>query len=150
MSETKAAFGERTIWSLKNILYRYMEDNGYKYLHKLTPLVTILFSQGNCPTDLTPKNVDNSGYLSILFSKLIPEFRKPKFKIEDKLASLKMTYRSEKGVNQSVHRKFSKLLHFSSKKPPTYAIKHEQNEIILGKFYQKELIKFIHQWNQLQ
>ena len=34
MSETKAAFAERTIRSLKNILYRYMEDNGYKYIHK--------------------------------------------------------------------------------------------------------------------
>ena len=30
MSETKAAFAERTIRSLKNILYRYMEDFGYK------------------------------------------------------------------------------------------------------------------------
>ena len=34
MSETKAAFAERTIRSLKNILYRYMEGNGYKYIHK--------------------------------------------------------------------------------------------------------------------
>ena len=30
MSQTKAAFAERTIRSLKNILYRYKEDNGYK------------------------------------------------------------------------------------------------------------------------
>ena len=30
MSETKAAFAERTILSLKKILYRYMEDNEYK------------------------------------------------------------------------------------------------------------------------
>ena len=28
MNETKAAFAERTIRPLKNILYRYMEDNG--------------------------------------------------------------------------------------------------------------------------
>ena len=28
MSETKAGFAERTIRSPKNILYRYMEDNG--------------------------------------------------------------------------------------------------------------------------
>ena len=34
MSETKAAFAERTIRSLKNILYRYMEGSGYKYIHK--------------------------------------------------------------------------------------------------------------------
>ena len=44
MSETKAAFAERTIRSQKNILYRYMEDNGYKYLHKLTQFVTTLNS----------------------------------------------------------------------------------------------------------
>ena len=36
MSQTKAAFAERTIRSLKNVLYRYMEDYGYmKYLNLL-------------------------------------------------------------------------------------------------------------------
>ena len=34
MSETKEAFAERTIRSLKVFLYRYMEDYGYKYIHK--------------------------------------------------------------------------------------------------------------------
>ena len=45
MSETKAAFAERTIRSLKNILYRSMEDNGYKYNHKLTQFGTTLNSR---------------------------------------------------------------------------------------------------------
>ena len=45
MSETMAAFAERTIRSLKNILYRYMEDNGYKYIQKLTLFVTTLNSR---------------------------------------------------------------------------------------------------------
>ena len=31
----------------------------------------------------------------------------------------------------------------ASRKPPTYAIKDGQHEIIQGKFYQKELIKVI-------
>ena len=44
MSETKAAFAERTIRSLKNILYRYMEDKGYKYNQQLTQFVTTLNS----------------------------------------------------------------------------------------------------------
>ena len=34
MRETKSAFSERKIRSLKNILYRYKEDYWYKYLHK--------------------------------------------------------------------------------------------------------------------
>ena len=35
MIETKAVFPERTIRSLKNILYRYMKDFGYTHIHKL-------------------------------------------------------------------------------------------------------------------
>ena len=47
MSETKATFAERTIRSLKNILYRYMEEHGYKNLHKLSQFVKILNSRKN-------------------------------------------------------------------------------------------------------
>ena len=70
MSETKAAFAERTIRSLKKILYRYMEDNGSKYSHKLTQLVKTLNSRRNCSVDLIPKNSD---FLSILYSKPLRE-----------------------------------------------------------------------------
>ena len=45
MSETKAAFAERTIRSLKNNLYRCMEDYGYKYIHKLPQIITTLKSE---------------------------------------------------------------------------------------------------------
>ena len=45
MTETKAAFAERTRRSLKNILYRYMEDFGYKYKHKLPHFITTLNSR---------------------------------------------------------------------------------------------------------
>ena len=45
MSETKAVFAERTIRSLKNYLYRYMEDYRYKYIHKLPHFITTLYSR---------------------------------------------------------------------------------------------------------
>ena len=85
VSETKAAFAERTIQPLKNILYRYMEDNGYKYLHKLTQFVTTLSFRRNCSIDLIPKNVKKSDFLSNLYSKPLREFRKPLFKIGDRV-----------------------------------------------------------------
>ena len=47
MSETKVAFAECTIRSLKNILYRYMEDFGYKYLHKLPQFIGTLNCRRN-------------------------------------------------------------------------------------------------------
>ena len=79
MSETKAAFAERTIRSLRNILYRYIEGNGYQYIHKMIQFVKTLNSRRNCSTDLITKKVKNSEFLSILYSKPLREFRKPEF-----------------------------------------------------------------------
>ena len=97
MSETKAAFAERTIRSLKNILYRYMEDNGDKYIHKLTQFVTTLISRRNCSIDLIPKNVYKSDFLSILYSKPLQEFRKPTFKVGDRVRISKYDLPFRKG-----------------------------------------------------
>ena len=77
MSESKAAIAERRIRSVKNILYRYMEDYGHKYIHKLPQVVTTLISTEKCSIDLKPKNVKNSDLLSILYSKPLREDRKP-------------------------------------------------------------------------
>ena len=85
MSETRAAFAERTIRSLKNIIYRYMEDYGYKYIHKLPQLITTLNSRRNSSIDMRPNSVKNCDFMSILYSKPSREFKKPTFKIGDRV-----------------------------------------------------------------
>ena len=73
MSETKAAFAERTIRSLKNNFYRHMEDYRYKYIHKLLvsiskPIATM--NSRNCRSiDMKPNHVKNSDFKSIIYSK---------------------------------------------------------------------------------
>ena len=149
--ETKATFAERTIQSLKNILYRYMEDHGYKYIHKLTQFVTTLNSRRNCSIDLKPRNVKNSDFLSIiLYSKPLREFRKPKFKIGDRVRISKNDLLFRKGYKPQFTKKVFEIVAISSRKPPIYTRKDEQDEIIYGKVHQKELIKVIYQWNRLQ
>ena len=143
MSETKAAFAERTIRSLKNKLYRYMEDNGDKYIHKLTQFVTTLNSRRNCSIDLIPKNVKNSDFLSILYSKPLREFRKPKFKVGDRVRISKYDIHFRKGYKPQFTKDVFEIVAISSTKPPTYTIKGEQDETSRDKFYQKELIKVI-------
>ena len=59
MSETEAAFAERTIRSFKNTLYRYMEDFGYKYIHKLPQFITTLNSRRNSSIDMRPNTIKN-------------------------------------------------------------------------------------------
>ena len=143
MSETQAAFAERTIRSLKNILYRYVEDNGYKYIHNLTQFVTTLNSRRNCSIDFIPKNVKNSDFLFLLYSKPLREFRKPKFKNGDRVRISLYDLPFRKGYKPQLTKDVFEIVAISSKKPPTYTIMDEQDEIIRGKFHQKELIKVI-------
>ena len=144
MSETKDAFAERTIRSLKNILYRCMEDNGYKYIHKLTQFVTTLNSRRNCSIDLIPKKVKNSDFLlSILYSKPLREFKKPKFKVGDRVRISKYDSLFRKGYKPQFTKEVFEIVAISTKKPPTNRIKVEQDEINRGKFHQKELIRVI-------
>ena len=143
MSETKAAFAERTKRSLKNILYRYMEENRDKYIHKLTQFVTTLNSRRNRSIDLIPKSVKNSDFLSILYSKPLREFREPKFKVGNRVRISKYDLPFRKGYKTQFTKEVFEIVAIFSKEPPTYTIKDEQEETIRGKFYQKELIKVI-------
>ena len=142
-SETRAAFDERTIRSLKNVLYRYMEDNGYKYIHKLTQFVTTLISRRNCSKDLIPKNVKNSDFLSILYSKGLREFREPKLRTGDRVRISKYDLPFRKGYTPQFTQQVFEKVAISSRKPPTFTIKDEQDEIIRGNLYYEELMKFI-------
>ena len=85
MSETKAAFAERTKRSLKNILHRDMEDYGYKYNHKLPHFFATMNSRNNRSIDMKPNHVKNSDFMSIPMSKPLREYKKPKFGIGDRV-----------------------------------------------------------------
>ena len=86
-------------------------------------------------------NLKNSDFLSILYSKPIREFRKPKFEVGDRVRISKNDSPFRKGYKPQCSKDVFEIVAISSKKPPTYTIKDEQDEIIRGKFYQKELIK---------
>ena len=143
INETKATFAELTIRSLINILYCYMEDNGYKYIHKLTQFFTTLNSRRICSIDLIPENLKNSDFLSILHSKPLREFRKPKFKIGDRVRISKYDLPFRKGYKLQFTQEVFEIYAISSKKLPKYTKKGEQDETIRGKFYEKEMVKVI-------
>ena len=143
MSEIKAAFAERTIRSLKNILYCYMEDNGYKYIHKVTQIVTTLNSRRNRSIDLIPKNVKNSDFFPFCTANHYENLEKPQFKIGDRFRISKYDLPFRKGYKPQFTQEVFNIVAIPSRKPPTYAMKIDENEIIRGKFYQKEFVKVI-------
>ena len=143
MSETKAAFAERTLRSLKNILYRYMEDFGHNYIPKLPQSIATLNSRRNSSIDMRPNTVKNCDFMSSLYSKTLREFKKPVFKFADRVRLSKYYLPFRKGYKPQFTRKLFEIVAIATRKPPTYTTKDEQDEIIQGKFYQKELIKVI-------
>ena len=143
MSETKAAFAERAVRSLNNILYRYMEDFGYKYIHKLPRFITTLNSKRNSSIDMRPNTVKNCDFMSFLYSKALQEFKKPTFNIGDRVQSSKYDLLFRKGYTPQFTREFFEIVAIATRKPPTYTIKDDQGEVLQGKFYQKELIKVV-------
>ena len=143
MSEIKAAFAERTIRSLKNLLYRYMEDFGYKYIHKLPQFITTLNSRRNSSIDMRPNTVKKCDFMSILYSKPVREFMKPIFKIGDRVQISKYDLPFCKVYKPQFTREVFEIVAIETRKRPTYTNKDEQGEVITGKFYQKELIKVI-------
>ena len=48
-----------------------------------------------------------------------------------------------KGYKPQFTREVFEIVAIATRKPPTYTIKDEQDEVIQGKFYQKGLIKVI-------
>ena len=139
MSETKAAFAERTIRSF--ILYRYMKDFGFKYIHKLPDFITNLNSRRNSSIDMTPNTVKKCDFMSILYSKPLRENKKAVFKTGDRVRISKydLLFRYKPQFTREVF----ETIAIATRTPPTYTIKDEQDEIIQGKFYQKDLIKVI-------
>ena len=77
-SETKAAFAERTIRSLEDILYRYMQDYGYKHIHKIPHFIVIMNYGNNRSVEMKPNHARNSDFMSLLYSKQLREHKKPK------------------------------------------------------------------------
>ena len=110
---------------------------------QLTQFVTTVNSRRNCSIDLIAKNVKNSNFLPILYSKPPREFRKPNFKNGDIFRTSKYNLPFRKSYKPHFIEEVFEIVVNSSNKPPTYTIKDEQDEFIRGKFYQKELIKVI-------
>ena len=130
MSETKAAFAERTIRSLKNILYRYMKDYGYKYIHKLPQFIATMICRNNRSIDMKPNHVKNSDFMSILYSKPLREYKKPKFGNGDRVRISKYDLPLRKGYKPQFTREVFEIVAIATKK-----LQHVQSETNRKKLY---------------
>ena len=142
-SETKAAVAERAIRSLKNIINRFMEENGHKYLVQMGSFLNTMNSRVNRSTGKAPKEVKNKDFLSIFYKNPIRQYKKPRFKVGDKVRTSKYDIPFRKGYKSQFTSEIFEIVKIATYKPPTYNLKGEQSDEILGKFYEQELSKCI-------
>ena len=142
-SETKAAVAERAIKSLKNSIYRYMEENGDKYMRKMDSFVKTMNTRVNRSTGKAPKKVTNKDFLSIFYRNPINQYKRPRFKVGENVRISKKDIPFRKGYKSQFTNEIFKIVKVATFKPPTYNLCGEQGDEILGKFYEQELSKCI-------
>ena len=145
-NEIKAGFAEHTIRPLKNTPYRYLKNYGYKYMHKLPQFVTTFGSRRNSSIDMRPNTVKKCDFLSVRYKKHLREYKKPTFKIGDRVRISKCDLFFRKSYRPQFTQftcEVFEIVAIATRRPPKYPIKDEQDEITQSNFYQKELIKVI-------
>ena len=139
-SEKKSAFAERNIRSLKNIIYRYLEEKRtYSYLDKLDSFVKTIISRVNRTIKIAPNKVtkkDVPRLLSLIANTTFSQ--KPKFFVGDLVRILKKEETFGKGYKQSFTDEIFQISSIPELNPPTYSLIDTDKEIIQGKFYQPE------------
>ena len=81
--------------------------------------------------------------MSIPYSKPLRESKKSAFKIGDRVRISTCDLPFLKGYKPQFTREVFETVAIATRKPPTYTIKDQQDEIIQCKFYQKQLIEVI-------
>ena len=144
-SETKSAYAERNIRSLKNIIYKHLEHKWtYHYINKLPSFVETINSRVNRVTKLAPNKVfkKHVPHLRTLAAEKSKQFvRKPRYKVGDKVRIAKQDLPFKKGYKQNFTDEIFTIIKTATFNPPTYNLTDFEGEIIGGKFYEPELIK---------
>ena len=143
-SETKSAFAERNIRSLKNIIYKFLELKWtYSYIDHLQEFVKTINSRTNRVTKLAPNKVTKKDVprLVSLASTTKSKGQTPKFKPGDFVRIAKKDLPLRKGYKQTYTNEVFEIQKIATFNPPTYNLIDTNQEEIKGKFYQQELKK---------
>ena len=120
-----------------------MDGFEYKYIHKLSQLITTLNPRPNSSIDMRPNTVKKCDFMSLLYSKPLREYEKLTFRAGDGVRISKYDLLFRKVYKPQFTQEVFEIVAIATKQPPIYTIRDEQREIIQGKLYEKGLVKVI-------
>lgn len=144
-SETKSAFAERAIRSLKNIMSRdLVKNNTETYYNHLSDYVDTMNNRVNRIIGKAPAHVTNKDVSHLVsLSTNVRLVRKPKLQIGDAVRIAEENLPFRKGYKPNFTFEKFRITNIATVNPPTYRIEDTTGEEILGKFYEPELSKVI-------
>ena len=108
-SETKSAFAERNIRSLKNIIYKYLEEKWtWTYIEALPQFVNTVNSRGNRVTHLAPNKVFKKHEPNLISLAINTTKYKPKYEKGDLVRIAKHDEKFRTGYKKIIQTKFSR------------------------------------------
>ena len=141
----KSAFAERNIRSLKNLIYKYLEDKWtYSYINQLQSFVQTINSRVDRVTKLAPNKVtkkDVPYLISLIFNDSAKLVCRPKFYVGVFVRISKADLPFRKGYKQTFTNEVFEIYDIPTTNPPTYSLIDASQEPVKGKFYEAELIK---------
>ena len=135
--DTKAAFAERVIRTLKSRIYRYMTLKDTKsYIDVLQDLVTSYNSSKHRSIGMSPKDVTDK---SIKGNAIHVNYKRHKFSLEDRVRIPLEKTAFSRGYTPNWTTEYFYIAQLLQTDPPTYKIKDGTGELILGSYYEPEL-----------
>ena len=144
-NEKKSAFAERNIRSLKNIIYKYLEEKWtFSYISQLKNFAQTINSRVNRVTKIASNKVTKKDVPYLLSLNTIASEKlvsRPKFRIGDFVRISKVDLPFRKGYKQTFTNEVFEIFDIPKTNPPTYSLIDSNQDPIMGKFYQLELVK---------
>ena len=141
-NETKSAFAERNIRSIKNIIYKYLEEKWtWTYIKVLPQFVNTINSCVNWGTQLAPNKAFKKHEPFLISLAVDTTKYKPKYKEGDLIRIAKPDEKFGKGYKQNYTDEVFTIFKIATVSPPTYNFIDADNVIIEGKFYEPELVQ---------
>lgn len=142
-SETKSAFAERNIRSLKSLIFKYLHENNTEVYHdKLQEFVTVINSRVNRITKLAPNQVKKTDESFLVSLQNSNDIKKPKFKLGQQVRIRRKIDLFHRGYRIQFTEELFEIVAIKTLNPPTYTLKDTSDQLIQGKFYESELVHF--------
>lgn len=145
--DTKAAFAERVIRTLKSRLYRYFTAaNSWRYIDVLGDIVDSYNNTTHRTIGMKPTDVRRSDVKAIkkrMYPMLSNVRIKFKFSVGDQVRLAKEKHYFEKGYKQGWTNEIFTISERLARVPPVYKVQDSSGEEIVGTFYEPELQKII-------